>query len=149
MAPPIDLKSLIGQPQTPELTATIQSQLIATLDPALNAADPSSITADSVASDIDKLYTSEYSSDEKAEEFIYTLWALYINVVKQIAVDDPRLPLLADVIVSLKDKSSGTAQIWRETTQVWEDLPLLGSCMREAWNCEKRPSFLRILISRM
>lgn len=137
MAAPIDLNALIAHPKTPDLTATIQSQLVAILDPALNApGSSSSTTPDSVATDIDKLYRTEYSSDEKAEEFVYTLWNLYISIVRQIPVDDPRLPLLADVVVALKGKSSGTAKIWREDTKVWEDLPLLGASVRDAWNCE-------------
>lgn len=136
MAAPIDLSALIAHPKTPDLTATIQSQLVAILDPALNAPGSSSTTPDSVAADIDELYRAEYSSDEKAEEFVYTLWNLYISVVRQIPVDDPRLPLLADVVVALKGKASGTAKIWREDTKVWGDLPLLGASVRDAWNCK-------------
>lgn len=135
MASTLDIKSLVGKPNTPETVAKVQSQLVAILEPALNSSDPSP-TADSIASDIDKAYTAEYHSDEKAEDFIWTLWSLYIGIVKQLAVDDPRLPLLAEVVGRLKTKSAGTVKIWREDAKVWEDLPLLGGCMREAWNCK-------------
>lgn len=138
MAPSIDLKALISDSQTPEATAKIQSQLIDIVDPALNGQDPSSVDADSVASDIDALYKADHSSDNKAEEFIYTLWSLYISIVKQLSVDDPRLPLLASIAISLKGRSSGKVKVWREATDVWKGEPLLASCVRDAWNFSPR-----------
>jgi hypothetical protein len=133
MAPTIDVKSLTGNPDSPEATRNIQSQLVDILDPAMNSAD---FTAGVVADSIDKLYTSQYNSDDKAEEFIWTLWSLYVDIVKQVPADDSRLDLLATVLEKLKAKSSGTVQIWRQETKVWGDLPLLGGVMRDAWNCK-------------
>lgn len=128
----IDVKALASNNSgAPEATRKIQSQLVDILDPAMNSAD---FTAGVVADSLDKLYTSQYNSDDKAEEFLWTLWSLYVDVVKQVGTDDPRLDLLATVVEKLKAKASGTVQIWRQDTKVWGDLPLLGGVMREAWN---------------
>lgn len=137
MAPnPVDIAALTKKGQDSDIV----SQIASILGPALNDTPP---TAETVANDLSKLYASSYSSEDKAEAFFWELWNFYLGAVRAITAEDPRQELLVSVVEKLKAKSEGTVKIWGEDTNVWGDLPLFGSSMREEWNCKwtRLPSY--------
>lgn len=126
----VDVKSLISKDGD---SKDLESKLANILDQALNGDGKNA--AESIATKIDELYASGYNTDEKAEDFLYTLWTFYINAAKKLNADDERQKLLVQAVQDLKEhKDRGTAKIWGEDRKVWGDVSMLGSCMRDAWN---------------
>lgn len=48
--------------------------------------------------------------------------------------DDPRQELLVATLRSLQARRDDAVELWGQRTRVWGELPMLGPCMREAWN---------------
>lgn len=98
-----------------------------------------------------KLMTSCHGHD--IEGFCWSLWSSVVDAVKQASrsdgpahPDDPltlsgRVVRLAELVRAIKDLGPLTldngeiASCWGG--QCWNDLPILGAEMREAWNCER------------
>ena len=136
MTSQVDLKPLLSRHNNPKDIAEIESKLYGILQPVVN--DPKSSKASDVAGKIDELFSSGYSGD-KAEDFLYTLWNFYIEAAKEVpAENSAAMGLLADVVAKLKRIDRETVEIWGKNSKVWGDLPMLGPCMRDAWNCKHR-----------
>ncbi|KAK5995193.1 hypothetical protein PT974_03591 [Cladobotryum mycophilum] len=122
----IDLQSLASA----DGDHSIETKLLNILDFALNSPSQSETSVETVASQIDQLF----SGPDDAEEVIWATWTFILNVVKKIPIDDERLQFLVSVVGKLKTKSRQTVEIWGSNTNVWKDLPLFGAVAREAWN---------------
>lgn len=103
------------------------------LQSALKEASPS---AQNTADSIDKLFREQQAAGGDAEEFIWNLWTIYIEVAKKVPANDPRQAFLVDVLAKLKAKKGDPVEIWGQKANMWDDLALFGPCMREAWNCK-------------
>ena len=129
----IDLQPLIAHPQNS--SSPLEAQLLDTLDAAINALSPTELSAETTAGRLDSQYPAGKGGDE-AENFLWTLWTLYLNVAKKVPASDARQQLLVSIVKKLKAKERETVQLWGNDANVWADLPMLGPCMREAWNCK-------------
>lgn len=109
----------------------VPSKVADILDSALNNRTASA-SAETTASDIDKLY----QPGGDAENFLWELWTFYLQAVQKVPAGDERQQLLVTALEKLKAKSRENVEIWGSTTSVWADLPMLNSCMRDAWNGE-------------
>lgn len=132
----IDLQPLIAHPKS--ASSPLEAQLLDILDAAINALSPTELSAETTAGELDTRYPAGKGPD-KAEDFLWTLWTLFLNVARKVPATDARQQLLVSVVRKLKAKDRETVQLWGNDTNVWGDLPMLGPCMREAWNT--RPSF--------
>jgi len=133
---PVDVTSILERQKQPESTSAIESQLALIINTNLNNEPrPGHLEAEAVGGTIDELYASGYASDDKAEQFFWTLWTFYLEVVKRVPADDnDKQQFLVDTIDRLRVKERGSVKVWRTDTRVWRDLSMLGPCMREAWN---------------
>ncbi|PHH61373.1 hypothetical protein CDD81_451 [Ophiocordyceps australis] len=140
----------MSSPPTITLTSTDSStssptepQLINILSAALNSTSSCSSpqsAADKAASQIDQLYPGSSSSADSIEAFLWSFWSLLIAAAKKIsATDNTRHKLLVDIVAKLKTCRDEHVELWGQQTRVWGELPMLGPCMREAWNL--RPDF--------
>ncbi|KAG9251462.1 uncharacterized protein F5Z01DRAFT_692216 [Emericellopsis atlantica] len=86
------------------------------------------------SSSIDSLYEAAAASDKGAEDFLWTLWSLYIQVGKIVSADDPRQDTLVQIVKELAAKRDDEVTMWNQKTRVWTELPMLAPCMRDAWN---------------
>lgn len=125
----IDIASLLPEGQKGD---SVESKVASILDPALNGG---SASADDVVNGVSSLYRSGHDTDDKAEDFLWAFWTLYIEVAKKVPARDERQELLVSIVGALKARDDGTVEIWGNDTKVWADLPMLGPCTREAWNC--------------
>ncbi|KAI9151755.1 hypothetical protein HJFPF1_08965 [Paramyrothecium foliicola] len=132
----IDLQPLIAHPQSPN--SQLEAQLLDTLDAAINALSPTELSAETTAGELDNRYPAGRGAED-VEAYLWTLWTLYLNVAKKVPANDVRQQLLVTVVKKLKAKDRETLSLWGNDTKIWSDLPMLGPCMREAWNT--RPSF--------
>jgi hypothetical protein len=132
----IDLQPLISRPKSD--SSPLEAQLLDVFDAALNAHSPSEQTAEKTAAKLDAQYPAGKGPD-KAEDYLWTLWSFFLDVVRKVPSGDARLQLLVGVVQKLKAKHNETVELWGNDTKVWADLPMFGPCMREAWNT--RPSF--------
>ncbi|KJZ78477.1 hypothetical protein HIM_01868 [Hirsutella minnesotensis 3608] len=129
MAPAkIDLSSLASAGND---DASVEGKILDILSDALNdgAGDNA---ADDAASRINELYPA--GNTEAIEDFLWTLWVCLIGAVKKVPADDPRQQLLVDSVARLKAKRDDDVELWGQKTKVWSELPMLGPCMRDAWN---------------
>lgn len=125
----IDIQSLVASRKTDH----VESRLLDIFDTGLNAAAPTDATAETIASEIDKLYPAGKGGDG-AEDFLWKLWTLYAGVARRVPAEDPRQQVLVKTIEKLKAKNIEDVTVWNENVQVWGGLPMLGPCLREAWN---------------
>lgn len=134
MPPKVNLEPLLSRHNNPKDIAEIERKVFDILQPAVSS--PKSAKAADVAADIDELYASGYTGD-RAEDFLYTLWNFYIEAAKEVPVGsgDAALGLLADVVAELGAIEREEVEIWGNKSSVWKNLPMLGPCMRDAWNC--------------
>lgn len=128
--PSIDLSAVgadsDGSPLVPKILAVLSA--------AVNDPPPAGLSAEGAAAELDALYPA---GDAKAAEgFLWALWSLLIGVAQKIPADDPRQQLLAEVVRELAGKRDEEVVLWNQKTRVWSELPMLGPCMREAWNRE-------------
>ncbi|KAL7951829.1 hypothetical protein V8C42DRAFT_339736 [Trichoderma barbatum] len=119
----IDFRSLIA---THGFTPETESKLADLLDGAINGTTSAQVTADG----LDKLCPR----DDQAEGSLWSLWSLLIDVSKRIPLDDARLQSLVEILKALNAKKSGSVEIWGSQHGLWNDMPLFGAVMREAWN---------------
>lgn len=137
-APKIKLESVVND-QSPD--AAQARKIVAIFDSDFNVVDPTELSAERTASAIDDLFKAEYARDqgeEAVEGFFWNLWTTLLEVVKLVPATDARMHHLADVLAALHGKKTADVEIWDEKMAVWEDLPILGPQMREAWNiCPK------------
>ncbi|KYK55149.1 hypothetical protein DCS_07111 [Drechmeria coniospora] len=96
-------------------------------------------SAEEAAADIDKLYP--VGSTDAAEEFLWSFWTLLVATVKKVpATSDPdRMQPMVSMIAHLRSLRDDEVEMWGQKTRVWSELPMLGPCMRDAWNM--RPMF--------
>ncbi|KAL1961897.1 hypothetical protein VTN77DRAFT_930 [Rasamsonia byssochlamydoides] len=80
--------------------------------------------------DLDRLDTHDV---DKVEGFLWAIWDTFIHVAKQIPHDHPAQQRLVQVIVELTQFPPVVIKLWGVETRIWNDLPLLGASMREAW----------------
>ncbi|KAF4125575.1 Protein of unknown function (DUF3632) [Geosmithia morbida] len=127
----IDVRSLASR--HPHASASKMADI---LDLAVNGGGQSAPSADDVASALDSLFgPQQQQAGNEAESLFWTLWTLYIDVARRVpAVDDDRQKLLVSAVEALKSRKRGSVRVWSNDSAVWGDLPMLGPCMREAWN---------------
>ncbi|KAI9934108.1 hypothetical protein AWENTII_000474 [Aspergillus wentii] len=77
---------------------------------------------------------------ESPESFMWGIWSYFITLAKQIPYDHPSQDRLVAVVYALSELPSTTVDIWESDVRIWTDLPILGPCMREAWNSPTSPN---------
>ncbi|PHH74198.1 hypothetical protein CDD80_3246 [Ophiocordyceps camponoti-rufipedis] len=134
--PPVDLSDL---PASTSPSSANPSQheaaIINLLSATVNDADPS---ARSAADALDKLYPAGQDVGV-VEDFLWSLWSLLVGTVKKIPAHDARQKLLVDIVARLRDSRDDEVELWGQKTRVWSELPMLGPCMRDAWNLRPKP----------
>lgn len=129
--PKIDVSALVKDPDS------LEAKIVAILQPALDS-DPTALTSEALAGDIDKLYPADYEAGEGegdvVADILWSLWSFLLKVVKKIPADDVRQQLLADALGRLQGKQRQDAKVWGQDCKMWGDLGLLGPNMREAWD---------------
>ncbi|PNY23326.1 Uncharacterized protein TCAP_06734 [Tolypocladium capitatum] len=128
MSAAIDLGAVTADPDDSPLVPKILSILSAIV----NGPPPAAPSAESAAGELDALYPA--GDDKAAEGFLWGLWSLLIDVARKIPAGDPRQQLLAETVRELAGKRDEEVVLWDQKTRVWSELPMLGPCMREAWN---------------
>ncbi|EAW12875.1 DUF3632 domain-containing protein [Aspergillus clavatus NRRL 1] len=78
---------------------------------------------------------------EAIESFLWSVWAVFIHIAKQIPHDDAAQDQLVEVITALTALPPRTIQIWDSETRLWTDLPILGPSLRESWNQPTAPAY--------
>ncbi|KAK1251939.1 hypothetical protein MKX07_007418 [Trichoderma sp. CBMAI-0711] len=131
-ASPIDVSSLVTESK---FSPDIEAKLSPLLDAAINNSADSSST-DVIEAAAAAAIDEACPRNEDAENFLWQLWTLLINISKRIPLDDDdeRIGSLVGIVASLKAKQGGTVDIWGSSHDLWSDLPLFGAVMREAWN---------------
>lgn len=114
--------------------ADLDTKIAALLETSLKETAPTAESAQKTASDIERLYYQHKMSGGDAEDFLWKLWTITIQVAKKVPASDVRQAHLVDVIAKLKAKKSDPVEIWGQKAVMWDDLALFGPCMREAWN---------------
>lgn len=136
MAGSMDLKILLWEPEEHE------TQLFDIFDASVNASQ----SADATAAKLDKLFPAGQDS-KAAEAYLWSMWTIFFAVVKKIPASDERQQTLVQVVKALKTKERQTVSIWGAESSVWGDLPMMGPCMREAWNRKRQR--LHVIIYRI
>ncbi len=138
-APQIKLESVINE-ESPDVAQT--RKIVDIFDRDFNVVDPPELSAERTATAIDDLFKAEYARDkgeEAVEGFFWNLWTTMLDVIRLVPATDARLHHLADVLAALYGKKTADVEIWDEKMAVWEDMPMLGPQMREAWNSKLKP----------
>ncbi|KAK8142324.1 hypothetical protein G3M48_008982, partial [Beauveria asiatica] len=92
-------------------------------------------SAQDTANKIDQLFRKTLAANSGgAEDFLYTFWDVTLKSVATIPATDQRLHQLITVIQALQEKDTAQIEIWDAKTSVWQDLPMLGPALRDAWN---------------
>ncbi|POR35209.1 Putative oxidoreductase [Tolypocladium paradoxum] len=128
MASTIDLGTISADSDGSPLVPKIRGILSA----AVNDLPPTAQSAERTAGELDALYPA--GDTQAVEGFLWALWSLLIGVAQKIPADDPRQQLLAQTVQELVGKRDDEVVLWNQTTRVWSELPMLGPCMREAWD---------------
>lgn len=118
-----------------------EAKMLAVLSAAVSgrgAAGSTDDAAATAAADLDGLYNAE--RPEAVEDFLWSLWMLLIATVKKVPADDARQQLLVETVAQLTKKRDDPVNLWGQDTRVWSELPMLGPCMRDAWNRKFPPS---------
>ncbi|GAB0135776.1 hypothetical protein EsDP_00004101 [Epichloe bromicola] len=126
MASSIDISSV-----SKDADSKHEPHIVSVLSNAINKSSPTEDSAETTASEIDKLYPAD-SSD--AEDWLWSFWTILVGVAKKIPADDERQQLLALTVAKLKTKRDEEVEMWGQKTRVWGELPMLGPVMRDAWN---------------
>ncbi|KAE8154851.1 hypothetical protein BDV25DRAFT_82920 [Aspergillus avenaceus] len=95
---------------------------------------PSSTTIASDAAAKINEWAKESQSANDLENFLWQTWGLVIEIAEQIPCDHPAQERLVHLIQALRKLPPQTVRVWDEDLRLWEDLPLLGPNLREAWN---------------
>ncbi|KAM4062967.1 hypothetical protein HRG_010470 [Hirsutella rhossiliensis] len=112
--------------------AAREAKMLDVLSAAVNSAESTDAAAATAATDLDKLYRAE--KPDAVEDFLWSLWMLLIATVKKVPADDARQQLLVETVAQLTRKRDDPVKLWGQDTKVWSELPMLGPCMRDAWN---------------
>lgn len=105
------------------------ADLIKVFDAAING----NASAEATAAKIDEMFPKGQSA-KVMEDFTWTLWTLFLSIAQKVPAEDERQQLLVDMVATLKAKDHGTITMWDQQCALWGDLPMLGPCMRDAWN---------------
>ncbi|PFH59561.1 hypothetical protein XA68_12193 [Ophiocordyceps unilateralis] len=133
-APPhVDLSGLTSSASPSSSSSALSSHeagILRVLSATINDGEPK---ASSAAETLDELYPA--GDDVGAiEDYLWSLWSLLVGAVKKIPAQDKRQQLIVDVIARLRDSRDQEVELWGQKTKVWSELPMLGPCMRDAWN---------------
>ncbi|RDA93915.1 hypothetical protein CP533_4507 [Ophiocordyceps camponoti-saundersi (nom. inval.)] len=123
-----------ASPSSPSTEAAPSSHEAAILRCLSATVNEPETTADSAAESLDKLYPADGDDVGAVEDFLWSLWSLLVGTVKKIPAEDGRQKLLVDVVASLRLRRDQEVELWGQKTRVWTELPMLGPCMRDAWN---------------
>lgn len=105
----------------------------------LSKSDPSS-----TAREFTEPVMLAYSKGEDIEGQLEIAWKSLIDLSSDIPHESQGS--LVEVVKAVQRKSISTddndkpCKIWGEEVKLWEDLPLFGPCLREAWNRGMQPS---------
>ncbi|PWY92217.1 hypothetical protein BO70DRAFT_305507, partial [Aspergillus heteromorphus CBS 117.55] len=79
------------------------------------------------------------AENNSAEGYLWQLWRDFFNAAEQTPHDHPGQDRLVQVIVELQKLPSRRVSVWNLRDYVlWEELPILGPSLREAWNAGPR-----------
>ncbi|RDA82996.1 hypothetical protein CP532_2419 [Ophiocordyceps camponoti-leonardi (nom. inval.)] len=134
--PPVDLSGLTSSASPSSSSTEIsppshEAAILRSLSATVNEPET---TASSAAESLDKLYPASGDDVGAVEDFLWSLWSLLVGTVKKIPADDGRQKLLVDVVAGLRQRRDQEVELWGQKTRVWTELPMLGPCMRDAWN---------------
>ncbi|KAF4504763.1 hypothetical protein G6O67_008172 [Ophiocordyceps sinensis] len=133
-SPKIDLSCLASDKGTGNKDAAREAKILDVLSAAVNSRGAADFAdaASTAATDLDNLYQAE--EPDAVEDFLWSLWVLLIATVKNVPADDARQQLLVETVAQLTKKRDTPVSLWGQETKVWSELPMLGPCMRDAWN---------------
>ena len=129
----IDLKAKVEWDRS--LAESTQDRLYEIFNGAINHNSPTQLTAESSAGEFDKLFP-EAKEEDDAENYLWVFFTEFIDVAQELPPSDARQQLLVSILERLKAKKRDSIKIWGGDCKMWEDLPMFGPCMREAWNCK-------------
>lgn len=116
---------------------TKQSSQYAVLkDHLLDNASTSENVLDKFSEPVERVISTSEDSGE-VEEQLGTTWKSIISTAALTPFKDPGMPKLVDLILALQErtdvqKNNRVFQV--EDMTIWQDLPMFGWQMREAWN---------------
>lgn len=117
-------------------------KIVTLLETSLKETAPTADSAQKTADAIVKLYTEQQAAGGDAEDFLWKLWTITIQVAKNIPASDARQAYLVNVISKLKATKGEPVEIWGQKATMWDDLALFGPCMREAWNRKSTSNYI-------
>lgn len=157
----------MSAPPPPEI-ATLQeleSFFTTLLEPSLLTSTGASISP-SVAAQRTVSYATDYIGAQKSvangnndddgstpglQDFFWTLWSIVLDIAlskaKANQTLDERMTLITSFVSNVKETPQPTGQEWflcREKTG-FRELPTLGWCIRDLYNCKLSRSFIRII----
>ncbi|OJJ50303.1 hypothetical protein ASPZODRAFT_128923 [Penicilliopsis zonata CBS 506.65] len=70
---------------------------------------------------------------EDVDEFLWIFWGMVIEIIQLVPYQHRAQEYMLSMLQSLSGISQATVKIWSVESKVWQELPLLGSYLRDNW----------------